>query len=119
MKQMFESFDQAFNDYKSYSDDQLGIYRISMPQAMNPAFRHQLSFLMSHISTDTSIVRFNTLFTEKPVADIYYIKEKVNEDKIYSALSADTLTVHYSGGRIGKVINPFKFKEMGKILKAE
>jgi polyferredoxin/copper chaperone CopZ len=119
MQQMFESYDQVFNDYKNHSNDLLEIYRISMPQVMNPAVRRQLSFLISHLSTDTSIVRFNTLYTENPVADIYFIKDKVNEEKIYSALTSDTLTVHYRGGKTGKMKNPFIFKEKGEILKAE
>jgi polyferredoxin len=119
MKQMFKPFNQVFNDFKTYSEEQLGVYRISMPQAMNPSLSRQLTYLMSHISTDTSIVGFKTLYTEKPVADVYFIKDKVDEEIIYSTLISETLTVHYRGGKIGKLNNPFKFKEKGQILKAD
>jgi hypothetical protein len=116
MKQMFKPFNQVFNDYKTYNQEQLSVYRISMPQAMNPSLQRQLSYLISHISTDTSIVGFKTLYTEKPVADVYFVKDKVGEELIYSTLNSDTLTVHYRSGKTGKVINPFKFKEKGQIL---
>jgi len=119
MKQMFKPFKQVFNDFKTYDKAQLGVYRISMPQAMNPSLRRQMSYLMSHISTDTSIVGFKTQYTEKPVADVYFVKGNVDEDLIYSTLIADTLTVHYRGGKTGKVKSPFKFKEKGEIIKAE
>ena len=116
MKSMFNPYNQMFNDFKTYSKDQLAVYRISMPQAMNSSLRRQLSFLMSHISTDTSIVGFKTLFEEEPVADIYFVKDNINEEKIYSTLITDTLIVHYRGGRTGKVKNPFKFNDKGQIL---
>ena len=116
---MFKPFNQVFNDYKTYNQDQLAVYRISMPQAMNPSLRRQLSYLMSHISTDTSIVGFKTLYTEKPMADVYFVKEKMDEENIYDTLIADTLTVHYRGGKTGKIRNPFKFKEKGKIINTD
>ena len=119
MKQMFKPFNQVFNDFKTYNQDQLSVYRIPMPQAMNPSLSRQLSYLMSHISTDTSIVGFKTLYAEEPVADVYFVKDKVGEELIYSTLISDTLTVHYRGGKTGKMKNPFKFKEKGQILKAE
>jgi len=119
MQSMFKPFKQVFNNFKTYDKAQLGVYRISMPQAMNPSLRRQMSYLMSHISTDTSIVGFKTQYTEKPVADVYFVKGNVDEDLIYSTLIADTLTVHYRGGKTGKVKSPFKFKEKGEIIKAE
>ena len=119
MQQMFKPFNQVFNDYKTYNQDHLAVYRTSMPQAMNPSLRRQLSYLMSHISTDTSIVGFKTLYTEKPMADVYFVKEKMDEENIYSTLIADTLTVHYRGGKTGKIRNPFKFKEKGKIISTD
>ena len=119
MKQMFKPYKQVFNDFKTYDKKRLGVYRISMPQAMNPSLSRQLTYLMSHISTDTSIVGFKTLYTEEPVADVYFVKDKVDEEVIYSTLISDTLTVHYRGGKIGKMKNPFTFKDKGKIIKAD
>jgi hypothetical protein len=116
---MFKPYNQEFNDYKNYTKDQLSIYRITMLHEMSPSLRRHMLFLISHISTDTSIVRFNTLYIHFPVADIYFLKEKVNEETIYSALASDTLTVYYRGGKTGRVVNPFKFREKGKTLKAD
>lgn len=118
-QQMFNSYNQVFNDYKQYKDEELSIYRISMPQAANPGVNRQLSYLISHLSTDTSIVRFSTQYIDGPVADIYFLKDAIDEKGIYTALSADTMTVHYSGGKTGKVKNPFRFPKEGTIIKTE
>jgi len=119
IKLMFKPYNMAFNDYNSYKKDELAIYRLPMPQAMNPSFTRQMQFLVSHLSTDTLIVRFKTDYIDEPVADVYYVAGKVSEDAIFTALNADSMLIHYSGGKTGKMVNPFRFPKKGEIIKAE
>jgi polyferredoxin len=119
IRQMFMPYNLSFNGYENYEPQRLSIYQIAMPQAMNPTLRRKMQFLVAHISMDSAIVRFQTLYTERPYANIYFDKDKIAENSIYSALTSDTLFFQYSNGKAGKAINPFKFPAAGKILSPE
>jgi hypothetical protein len=112
---MFQPFDLKFNDYKKYANDELEIFQIHMPQAMNPSLRRSMNMLVSHISTDDYVVRFETVYLDKPYANIYFVKEKTIPESIEKALNDQQLTVHYSNGKTGNVTNPFKFPSQGKV----
>ncbi len=113
---MFKPFNMVFNGYRKLKKDQLGIYQLPMPQAMNPKLSRSMQMLVSHLSTDDHVVRFRTLYTDQPYAQIFFVKGKVVADSIYSALNKPFLTVHYRNGKIGKVKNPFSFKQPGSVL---
>ena len=110
---LFNPFNITFNDYKDYQREEMAIYRIPMPQATNASLRRSLMSLVSHVSTDSSVVRFETIYEDKPYAQIYYLKDKTSESQILTSLRADTMTVHYSNGKTGSVVNPFKFPSEG------
>ena len=116
---LFNPFNMTFNDYKDYKKEHLAIYQIEMPQATNSALRRRFTSLVSHVSTDSFVVRFRTIYNEKPYAQIFYVKNQVTEESILHALRQDTLTVHYRSGKTGQIVNPFKFPEAGKNLSAE
>ncbi len=116
MREMFSPFDISFNDYKTYKPEMISVYEIPMPQAMNPALRSSIMSLVSHISTDSMIVRFETVYKDKPYAIVYFVNGKVKESGLFSLLTADTLTVHYSNGKTGQKLNPFRFPEKGAIV---
>ncbi len=116
---IFNPFNVTFNDYKDYQREELSIYQIEMPQATNSSLRRQYMSLVSHVSNDSNIVRFKTLYEDKPYAQIYYVTDLVTENGIFNSLNSDTLTVHYRGGRIGKVVNPFKFPVKGTTISDE
>lgn len=113
---MFTPFDQAFNKFKTYKPEQLAIYQVPMPQAANPRLRRSLSYLMSHISSDDNVVRFQTVYEDQPYARIWFVKDSVPADSILTRLQNPQLTVHYRGGKTGQVKNPFKFTKSGKIV---
>ncbi|MGD9486676.1 MAG: hypothetical protein AB7W47_01520 [Calditrichaceae bacterium] len=94
----------------------ISVYEIPIPQAMNPALRSSIMSLVSHISTDSMIVRFETVYKDKPYAIVYFVNGKVKESGLFSLLTADTLTVHYSNGKTGQKLNPFRFPEKGAIV---
>lgn len=113
---MFSPFNQAFNGYRKYKADEIGVYELPMPQAANPKLHRSFSYLVSHISTDDNVLRFQTLYKNGPFARISFVKGKVSPDSIYAALQKPMLTVHYSNGKTGQVKNPFKFPREGKII---
>ena len=113
---MFPAFSQSFNGYKKYKAEDLEVYQLPMPQATNPRFRRSMAYLVSHISTDDNVVRFETAYEDQPVARIYYLKGQVYPDSIYAALQKSMLTVHYRNGKTGQMKNPFKFPQKGTVL---
>ena len=113
---MFSPFNQIFNGFKKYKADEISIYELPMPQAANPKLRRSFSYLVSHISTDDNVLRFQTLYKDVPYARISFVKGKISPDSIYAVLQKPMLTVHYSNGKTGQVKNPFKFPQEGKII---
>lgn len=113
--QMFIPFDMTFNRYKTYSPEQLSVYRVAMPQALQAGLRRSMNMLVSHLSGDDYVVRFETIYTGRPWANIYYVTAKTSPDSIAGALRQPQLTVHYRNGKTGKVANPFKFPGPGKV----
>jgi len=114
---MFKPIDLKFNDYKKYSKDQLAVFEIPFPQAGNPRLHRSITMLISHVSTDDYVVRFRTVLKKgKPVAQIFYVKDKTTPESIYTALNQKMLTVHYRNGKTGQVKNPFKFPQKGHVL---
>ncbi len=113
---MFAPFNQAFNGYKKYMPDEISVYELPMPQAANPKLRRSFSYLVSHISTDDNLLRFQTLYKDGPYARVFFVKGKISPDSIYATLQKPMLTVHYSNGKTGQVKNPFKFPRKGKII---
>lgn len=113
---MFLPFDLKFNDFETYSEDILDTYVIYMPQAGNISLRRRLTTLISHLSWDDGIVRFNTQYLERPSALITYVTDQTNPGAIFESLNQDTLHVQYSNGKTGKVVNPFKFPEAGQLV---
>ncbi len=116
-KLMFLPFDLKFNDFDTYSEDQLETYSVYMPQAGNASLHRRLTTLVSHLSWDEGIVRFQTDYLERPTALVTYATDQTSSNAVFESLSKDTLHVQYTGGKTGKVVNPFKFPEEGNIIK--
>ncbi len=110
---MFLPFDLKFNDFETYTGDELETYAVYMPQSGNVALRRRLTTLVSHLSWDEGIVRFQTQYLEKPTALITYVPARTSAEAIFESLSKDTLHVQYTGGKTGEVPNPFKFPTEG------
>ena len=113
---LFRPFSRSFNKFKSYKRDRMAVYELPMPQAANPSLRRQMMFMVSHLSTNDNVLRFETDYTDQPVARIWFLKDSLQENQLLEALRSDTLTVHYKGGKTGKVKNIFRFDSPGKIL---
>jgi len=117
---LFNPFNIVFNAYEKYRREDLSVYRIPMPQALDASIQRSLMPLVSHLSMDSSLVRFQTVYYDKPYAQIHYLKSNHREDQILSRLRADTIMVQYTNGKTGRVLNPFSFPVDGvTILSSE
>lgn len=115
-KQMFPGVDQRFNKYSKMDEQTLKVYEIGMPDAGNSQIRRRMQYLISHISADSGIVRYKTVYTERPVARIYFNPEWVDTAKIHSMLIPDSLTYFKRDNTTGKTPNIFKFEYPSKVI---
>ncbi|MDD3807590.1 MAG: 4Fe-4S binding protein, partial [Candidatus Marinimicrobia bacterium] len=118
MLEFFPAIDQQFNNYKSYNLDQLSILEVGLPEADNSAFRRQLTFYVSHLSGNDGIVRFRTLYTDRPVAHIYFDPSQVDSATVVELLTSPTMTVYFSDDTIRDFENPFNPQEPYKMISA-
>ncbi len=119
IRSIFRPYNMVFNDYKKYKMDELAVYKIPMPQALNSNMRRMMTMLVSHLSSNDFIVRFRTIYQDQPYALIYFVKDRVQPDSIYQALTSPQLTVHYRNGKTGQVKNPFRFPQKGMVVAPE
>ena len=113
---MFGGMDQRFNNYNELDENQLHIYEIGLPNADNIFMRRNMKFLISHISVDDYIVRYRTMFTDRPVAQIYFHPAFVDTHRIHRLLIADTLIYFTSDTTTAKTANIFKFEYPGRTI---
>jgi len=118
LQRMFGAYDQAFNGYELVDPDKLHIYEIGMPDAENFMVRRALSYLVSHLSADSAIVRFSTSFDERPVAHVYFDPSRLDTAMIYEMMTADTLVYFQRDGSMGRRGNGFEFSLPARTLKA-
>jgi polyferredoxin len=108
---LFTPFERTFNHRTNYTNDVVKTYTI--PFGDNDKFKAKLTYLVSHLSNDDGVVEFTTELNNnyKEVANIAYIDSMTTVENIQNALLSDTLTISYSSGKIGKVVNMFDFAE--------
>ncbi len=108
-RSMFIAIDQKFNNYSGMNEKELYIYEIGFPDADSVFMRRNMKYLISHLSADDHIVRYQTTFTDRPVAYIYFHPGFVDTTKIHHMLFADTLVYFTIDTTTEKTPNIFKF----------
>ncbi len=116
VKEMFSPYSRAFNGYRKYDRQDLSIYRIPMPQALSPAAMRNIKYLTAHISADTGIVRLQTVYLDRPYAQVYFSPALTDSNSVFRYLTSDTLRFQYSNGKKGMRKNPFIFREKGRVI---
>jgi len=113
---MFIPFNSSFNNFSKYDKTKLAIYQIEMPDAAFPDFVDRMPYLVNHLSKDPWIVEFSTKFEGNiPFAEISYVTDKTDANKIYNLLLSDSLHITYDNGELANEKNPFNFKKEGII----
>ncbi len=115
-RQMFTPTSSFFNGYSGYNEYVLSGYR--MPVGSNAAHADMYSYLISHLSNDEGVVGFETQLDEKgdEVAVVWYVDTLTTPENILGYMNADTLLIHYSDGRTGKAVNPFRFVQADTVI---
>ncbi len=112
-RQMFTPVTSYFNGYSDFTGDVMNGY--VLPLGANNRNSGMYSYLISHLSNDAGVVAFETSLdtTGNEVTTIWYVDTLTTPENIFGYVNADTLTIHYSDGRTGRVANPFRFPEPG------
>ncbi len=117
-KGMFKPYDKKFNKYSEQNPDSLKVLIYPMEEAGKSALYSKLSYLTSHLSSWKGIVRLSTEYDDEPKAYVYFNEYKTPLDTVKAAISAKKMKVHFRGGTIKYVDNPFKSEAAGVVLKA-
>jgi len=112
-RQMFTPVTSYFNGYSDFTGDVLSGYLL--PLGVNTENSGMYSYLISHLSNDEGVVGFETSLDQHgvEVVTVWYVDTLTTPEKIFGQVNADSLTIHYSDGRTGRVENPFRFPEPG------
>lgn len=105
-----EPQDVSFNKYESYKETELKTIAIPTQEIINPQMQEWIPYLISHLSNDDGIVRFQMVLSGmEPGINITYVSSLTNTDKISKLLKAPEFLVHYPDKSVKKFENPFKF----------
>ncbi len=89
-----------------------------MAEAGKSTLYARLSYLTSHLSSWSGIVRLSTKYENEPTAYVYFKEDVTPLDTLKAVLSMEKMRVHFKGGVIKLVDNPFKSKPDGIVKKA-
>ena len=111
--EMFTPTSSRFNGFSDYTNDVLRSY--VLPVGSNVEQKSMYNYLISHLSNDKGVVGFETSLDQEgeELATVWYVDSLTTPENIFGYLNTDTLLIHYSDGRTGKVANPFRFTESG------
>jgi hypothetical protein len=112
---MYSAFTMKFNKYGEFTEDVISRYEISMGE--NAQLRDRYSYIGSHLSNYKGIVGFETAVdtTGIEMGVVFFVDTLSSGDKIFEALGADSLLLHFADGRTMKVLTPFDFSIKGKV----
>jgi len=117
-KGMFKAYDRKFNKYSKQNIDSLKVLIYPMSEAGKSSLYRMLSYLTSHLSSWNGIHRLTTSYDSEPQAYVYYNEAVTPLDTVKAALSMEKMSVHFRGGEIILVDNPFKSKPDGIVKNA-
>ncbi len=113
---MFSGYDRKFNHYSKYKPEELKALIYPMPEAANSTLARRLGYLVSHLSNEKGIVRFSTRYINGPKAIVYFNPKLITVKKLKETISSPIMKVHFRGGKVKEVENPYKSKPEGRIL---
>ncbi|MCX6334887.1 MAG: 4Fe-4S binding protein [Bacteroidia bacterium] len=112
---MYSAFTMKFNKYSEFTEDVISRYEI--PMGENAQLRDRYSYIGSHLSNYKGIVGFETALdtTGIEMGRVFFVDTLSSGDKIFEALGADSLLLHFADGRTMKVLTPFDFSVKGEV----
>jgi NAD-dependent dihydropyrimidine dehydrogenase PreA subunit len=116
---MYIPFSMKFNKYSTYSGDVVSVYEV--PIGKNAEKRNLYSYIGSNLSNFKGIIGFETSLDSagKEMCHVLFVDSLMTGDRIFKALKADSILLHYTNGRSSKILNPFSFPDNGVIKNNE
>ncbi len=118
-RSMFKGYDKKFNKYSKQNIDSISVLIYPMKEAGDSRLSGKLNYLTSHLSGWKGIVRLSTKYDNSPTAYVYFKEAVTPLDTVKAVLSMEKMRVHFRGGEIKLVDNPFKSKPEGIVKKAK
>jgi len=108
-REMFMPVRSFFNEYEKYSPEVLKGMPVRLGE--NARLKQRYNYLISHISNEGGVVGFETSLSDagEEMLTLWYVDTLTVPDRIFSALTADSLMLHYADGTVGTAPNPFRF----------
>lgn len=116
---MFPKAKARFKDAeKKYGEDALtAVYELPYPGLDKPMMQRQVPYLSSFLSTHDGIMEFATaLDGDTPVIRITYVKDALDDNKIWEILQTPKWTIHFTNGTTKDMDAPLSFKTPGKTV---
>lgn len=108
-REMFMPTRSFFNDSQNYTEDVLKGMAVRLGE--NGQLKQRYNYLISHLSNDSGVVGFETSLNDagEEILTLWYVDTLTVPARIFAALTADSLLLHYGDGSTGTVPNPFRF----------
>ena len=93
------------------------VYELPYVGLDKPLIQRRLPYFGSFISNYDGILGYETALNgDTPVIRITYVKEVLNDEKIWEMLQAPKWTIHYTDGRVEEKEAQLPFKTPGKTI---
>jgi len=110
LSELYAPVSLTFNDYAAYTPEELSAETFEFPAAADPDLTDMPWYLLSHLSNNRAIVKFETVATDSGFKlQLETIKTKITRPEILNLLNADSLKVHLSDGTTQTIKNPYRF----------
>jgi NAD-dependent dihydropyrimidine dehydrogenase PreA subunit len=115
-REMFMPTRSFFNDSQNYSGDVLKGMPVRLGE--NAKLNQRYSYLVSHLSNDSGIVGFETSLDDAgaEMLTLWYVDTLTTPERIFGALCADSLLLHYGDGTTGTIQNMFRFTPADTVI---
>lgn len=116
---LFDPYVIELNDLPEDTEVQVDIYEIPMAEAMDTGLQRQMRFLCAHLAKNESLIRFETVLTDKTYAQISFLAGQVEAQDILATLREPVMTFNWSDGDAAEIPNPFAFDVDGRVISQE
>ena len=103
---------------KKYGEDAAtAVYEMPYPGLDKPLVQRQVPYLGSFLSTQDGVMGFATALNgDTPVIRITYVKDVLDDDKIWEILQTPKWKIHYTNGTTKEIDATLTFKTPGKTV---
>lgn len=119
LEYMFPKTSSAFKGNREKYDAEVAtaVYEMDYPGIDKPLIQRQLPYLGSFLSNNPGILAYETaLRGDMSVIRITYVKDVLDDDKIWEYLQSPQWTIHFKDGSVKDMDPTLSFKQPGKTI---